>query len=126
MSKVVKYFYTSPVMKGTVAYNPILGKTIVAGTRLSRRYTIAAVYDDDNKTIKFGLSVCLPQDNFCKATGRKISEKNALEKPFHVIEGFNGRRNEYADEVMEIFLKTERKLLKRESPNIFNPKYFID
>lgn len=126
MSKVVKYYYTSPVATATIANNPILDKTVLSNITYERRYTIAAVYDDDDHTIKFGLSVCMPQDNFCKAIGRKISESNALNKPFCVIKDFNGRRNDYADKVIQIMLNTEKKLLKRIRPNLFNSKNFIE
>ena len=126
MSIVVKYFYSSPVIKGTIAVNPILNKTVISNVHQSKRYTIAAVFDDENNTIKFGLATCQPVDNFCKATGRQIAERNAIEKPFYVIENFNGRRNDYADEVMEIMLEKESKLLKRDNPNLFNPEYFIN
>lgn len=125
MSKVVKYYYSSPVMKGTITINPILNKTVINQVRQGKRYTIAAVFDDEDKTIKFGLATCLPIDNFCKATGRAIAEKNAIEKPFHVINDFNGYRNDYADEVMEIMITKESKLLKKDNPGIFNPEYFI-
>lgn len=125
MSKVVKYYYSSPVMKGTITINPILNKTVINQVRQGKRYTIAAVFDDEDKTIKFGLATCLPIDNFCKATGRVIAEKNAIEKPFHVINDFNGYRNDYADEVMEIMITKESKLLKKDNPGIFNPEYFI-
>lgn len=126
MSKVVKYYYSSPVYKATIMNNPILNKTVVSKVRHEKRYTMAAVFDDVEKTIKFGLSICMPQDNFCKAIGRQIAEKNAIEKPFHIIEGFSGRRNDYADEVMQIMVDKEARLLKHNNPNLFNPKYFTD
>lgn len=126
MSKVVKYYYSSPVHKATISINPILNKTVISNVCQGRRYTIAAVFDDEDRTIKFGLATCLPPDNFCKTTGRKIAERNAIEKPFHVIENFTGRRNDYANEVMRIMTETEVKLLKRGNPNLFNPEYFIN
>lgn len=126
MSKVVKYYYSSPVIKATIAVNPILSKTVIGKPYQSKRYTIAAVFNDESCTIKFGLATCQPVDNFCKKTGRKIAEENAEEKPFHVIENFSGRRNDYADEVMKVMLEKEHKLLKRDNPNLFNPEYFID
>lgn len=126
MSKVVKYYYSSPVIKATISTNPILNKTVISKVHQGKRYTIAAVYDDEDKTIKFGLATCQPVDNFCKAVGREIAEKNAIEKPFYTIEDFNGRRNDYADKVMQIMTETESKLVKRDNPNLFNPKYFIN
>lgn len=126
MSKVVKYYYSTPVIKGTITVNPILDKTVVNNIQQERRYTIAVVFDDKDATIKFGLATCQPIDNFCKATGRKIAEKNALENPFHIIYNFSGARNKYADEVMHIMTSTEYKLLKRSCPHLFNSKYFIN
>jgi hypothetical protein len=72
---------------------------------------MAAVYDDESHTIKLGLSACRPQDNFDKSIGRKIAEKNAEEKPFAIINDFNGRRNDYADQVMMLFQNKEEHLL---------------
>lgn len=126
MSKVVKYYYSSPVVKATIAINPILNKTVIGKVYQGRRYTIAAVFDDEDKTIKFGLAICQPVDNFCKAVGREIAEKNAIENPFHVIENFSGRRNDYADEVMQIMTEKEFKLIKRDNPNLFNSEYFVN
>lgn len=126
MSKVVKYYYSSPVIKATITINPILNKTVIGKVYQGRRYTIAAVFNDEDNTIKFGLATCQPTDNFCKATGRQIAEKNAIEKPFHIIENFTGCRNDYADEVMRIMTEKEFKLLKRGNPNLFNPEYFVN
>lgn len=126
MSKVVKYYYSSPVFMGTIMVNPINEKTVISKIRQGRRYTMAAVYDDEDKTIKFGLSVCQSVDNFCKKVGRKIAEDNAMTKPFHVIENFTGRRNDFADEVMNVMIEKEKKLLKKDHPNIFNSDYFVN
>lgn len=126
MSRVVKYYYSAPVYQGTVSVNPIIEKTVIYDVKPCLRYTIAAVYDDNSHTIKFGLAVCQPVDNFNKAIGRKIAERNALENPFHVIENFGGRRNDYADEVMSIMIEKEKNLLKRHNPKLFNSNYFVE
>ena len=126
MSKVVKYYYSSPVIKAAIAINPILNKTVISKVRQSKRYTMAAVYDDESHTIKFGLAVCQPVDNFCKAIGRRIAEQKAETSPFHVIQGFNGIRNDYADEVMRIMTEKEVELMKRDNPNLFNSECFIN
>lgn len=126
MSKVVKYYYSSPVVKATIAINPILNKTVISKVRQSKRYTMAAVYDDEAKTIKFGLAICQEIDNFCKATGRSIAEHRAETNPFYVIEDFNGIRNDYADEVMRIMTEKEIELMKRDNPNLFNAECFIN
>lgn len=126
MSKYVKYYYSDPVHFGDLAYNPVLDKTVVSKIRLGKRFTMAMIYDDDSQTIKFGCATCMPADNFDKKIGRAIAEKNAEEKPFHVITGFNGKRNDYADRAMEICVAYEKKLLKHSYPTIFNENYFID
>lgn len=126
MSKVVKYYYSSPVIKATISINPILNKTVIGKVYQGKRYTIAAVFNDEDKTIKFGLATCQPVDNFCKAVGREIAERNAIEKPFYIIEDFNGRRNDYADKVMQVMTEKEFKLIKRDNPNLFNPEYFVN
>lgn len=126
MSKVVKYYYSRPIYKATITMNPIVDKTVISNVRQSKRYTIAVVYDDEDRTIKFGLATCLPSDNFCKAIGRDIAQNNAIKNPFHTIIDFSGRRNKYADKVMDIVKKMELKLLKRDNPNLFNPDCFIN
>lgn len=130
MSKVIKYYYSKPIIKGTIAIkdniiNPWFLKTSNNNIKYGRRYTIATVYDDDSHTIKFGLAICQPVDNFCKAIGRKISEQNAINNPFYIIENFTGRRNDFADEVMEIIKDKETELLKNEYHDLFNPFQFL-
>lgn len=126
MSKVVKYYYSSPVVKATIAINPILNKTVISKVRQSKRYTMAAVYNDETKTIKFGLAICQEIDNFCKAIGRSIAEHRAETNPFYVIKDFNGIRNDYADKVMRIITEKEIELMKRDNPNLFNAECFIN
>lgn len=125
MSRVTKYYYSSPILKATAFFNPIVNKYGITKESQGKRYTMAAVYDDEDKTIKFGLAICQPVDNFCKAIGRKIAEQNALNHPFHIIKEFSGRRNDYADDVMNIMINMERKLAKKDNPNTFNPEFFI-
>ena len=84
------------------------------------------IYDDDSSSIRFGIATCMPVDNFDKKIGRAIAEKNAMENPFHIIENFSGRRNDYADEAMGICLAKEQELLMRDYPWIFNEENFID
>lgn len=122
---MIKYYYSKPIEFFTCVHNSVLEKVIVGKRVLGKRYTFAAFYDDDSKSIKFGKSVCSPNDNFCKKTGREIAAMNAKNNPFYVIENFNGIRNDYADEVMEIFIETEKELLKKEYPFMFNQENFV-
>lgn len=126
MSKTIKYYYTRPIDVNVVFRNPILNKTISFKVCRGRRYTIAVVYDDDDRTIKFGLATCNPSDNFCKKVGQNISIARAFTEPFSIIKNFNGRRNDYADLVMKIIKNKELVLLKKDYPNMFNPKCFIN
>ena len=79
MSKVVKFYYTRPLSFLEVAIVPIRETVAVPQqkTRMSERYTIAAIYDEEAKTIKFGLATCVPADPFVKKIGREIAEKRA-------------------------------------------------
>lgn len=126
MSNVIKFYYSEPLFKETFTYNPYANAMAVIAAEPLRRYTMAVIYDDSDSTIKFGLSICMPNDNFCKKTGQEIAIKNAMNKPFHVIKNFNGRRNDYADQVMEIFKDKERSLYKKHYPQMFNPNNLFD
>ena len=88
MSRVVKYYYSTPVYFADLANNPLKDKTVVSHIRYGKRFTMAMIYDDDSSTIKFGIATCMPVDNFDKKIGRTIAEKNAMENPFHIIEIF--------------------------------------
>lgn len=125
MSRVVKYYYSTPVHFADLANNPLKETTVVSHIRQGKRFTMAMIYDDESSTIRFGLAICMPADNFDKKIGRTIAEKNAIENPFHVIQNFSGRRNDYADEAMGICLAKEQELLIKDYPWIFNEENFI-
>lgn len=125
MNHVVKYYYSRPLYIGNIINNPTNEDNSIYNIKNGKRYTIAAVYDDDDRTIKFGLATCMPADNFNKKVGRSIAYNRAIHSPFHVIKNFDGIRNHYADEVMTIMVDTEKYLLKKEYPQIFNPDYII-
>lgn len=118
MSVVTKYYYSRPRKIGRYVTSMSNETLDVFREIKAKRYTMAAVYDDENKTINFGLAICQPMDNFCKKTGRDIAFKNALAKPFHTITNFSGRRNDYADEVLQIMQAKEQELCNLEFPRI--------
>ena len=122
MNNVIKYYYSYPLYQDTFVFNPYADKTYVIKSEPMRRYTMAVVYDDSDSTIKFGLSICMPNDNFCRKIGQEIAVKNAMSKPFYVINDFNGRRNDYADDVMIIVKNKEEQLNKKYYPAMFNDK----
>ena len=123
---VVKYYYSKPIYVGTYIVDSFDGKTALTNQRQGRRYTMAAIFDADNHVIKIGLAICQAADNFCKETGRQIAYKNAIEKPFHVIKNFSGRRNDYADEIMRIMIQKEDQMRYREFPALYNNAYEVD
>lgn len=43
---------------------------------MSERYTIAAIYDEEAKTIKFGLATCVPADPFVKRLVEKLLKES--------------------------------------------------
>lgn len=122
---VVKYYYTKPLSFGVCTINPYNDTPVIARVKNGKRYTMAVVYDDAKSEIRFGLATCAPQDNFCKATGQAIATKNADEKPFFIIKGFTGRRNDFADDVMRILINKEERLVKKNYPFMFNSDNFI-
>jgi hypothetical protein len=126
MSRVVKYYYSTPVYFADLANNPLKDKIVVNHIRHGKRFTMAMIYDDETSSIRFGIATCMPVDNFDKKIGRTIAEKNAMEKPFHIITDFTGRRNDFADRAMEICISKEKELLMRDYPWIFNENNFID
>ena len=108
---VTKYYYSKPVMIGTIITNEF--KARWKELKNGRRYTMAAVYNEDDGTIKLGVSICQEIDNFNKVIGKQLAFENAITKPFHVISDFDGVRNKYADKVMELFIDKEKSLNKK-------------
>lgn len=100
MSKVVKFYYTRPLSFLEVAIVPIRETVAVPQqkTRMSERYTIAAIYDEEAKTIKFG---------------REIAEKRAETEPFFEVKDFDGTFADFRRLVIEVGTNKEEELLYR-------------
>lgn len=115
MSKVVKFYYTRPLSFLEVAIVPIRETVAVPQqkTRMSEQYTIAAVYDEEAKTIKFGLATCVPTDHFVKKIGREIAEKRAETEPFFEVKDFDGTFADFRHLVIEVGTNKEEELLYR-------------
>lgn len=115
MSKVVKFYYTRPISFLQVAVIPIRNTVAIPNqkTRTSERYTIAAVYDEEAKTIKFGLATCSPNDHFVKEIGRTLAQKRAEEAPFFEVTDFKGTFNDFRHMVIEVGVNKEEELLYR-------------
>lgn len=125
MNNVIKYYYSKPLFETTMTTNPYNDQIVLMNEKPLRRYTMAVIYDDSDSTIKFGLSICMPNDNFNKSVGQTLAVMNAKNKPFYVINNFNGRRNDYADQVMGILKDKERNLLRKHYPQLFNEKNYM-
>jgi hypothetical protein len=81
-------FYSSPTEpiyvkgKGTKKKESIN----VGEINSKRRGTVVGIYNEDQKTLSFGISVCCPQDNFEKKLGRQFASIKAVNEPCRVIE----------------------------------------
>lgn len=108
--ETVKYYYTRPLKLYT---GLVIGEECIPAVKAKqgKRFTFAVVFDDESETIKFGMATCNENDNFSKKIGRELSLDRAKNKPIHVINGFKGIRNEFADEVMEFLVNLETKLI---------------
>lgn len=107
--KIVKYYYSKPQFVGRFFANNY-GDVYISHMKPLRRYTMAAIYDDENHEIRIGIAICQPIDNFSKKIGRKLAYENALLKPFHIISNFSGHRNDYVNEVYTIMQDKELSL----------------
>lgn len=122
MKNTVKYYYSKPLVFNTIVKHPTNGNDVKVASKQGRRYTIAIVYNYEERIISFGLAICQSIDNFNKKIGGNIALAKAISKPFKVIQNFNGRRNDYADEVIKICIDKETEMLKKTYPYLFNPK----
>lgn len=86
----VRYYYSAPMYTTSVVvksnhrgeFDP---EKIVAYSKSSMkavpRLTICALLDTETNLMNFGIARCNPADNFCRAVGREIALKNAIENP---------------------------------------------
>lgn len=51
------------------------------------RQTIAYRIDDETNTVTYALAQCSPNDQFCKATGRKIAQGRIIKGGVHASTG---------------------------------------
>ena len=108
--EVIKYYYTRPMK---VYSGVVIGGQCLPARKVKKckRFTFAVVFDDESETIKFGMATCSENDNFSKKIGRELSLQRARTEPIHVITGFKGIRNDFADEVMQFLVDMETKLV---------------
>lgn len=108
--ETVKYYYTRPIRLYT---GLVIGGECIPARKVKqgKRFTFSVVFDDESETIKFGMATCNENDNFSKKIGRELSLNRAKNEPIHVITGFKGIRNEFADEIMEFLVDLETKLI---------------
>ena len=119
--KTVKYYYSKPVH---VRLIPVMTDSqgevsfVMSGisqiVRTLPRVTVASVYDPDDNTMYFGVSVCSPKDTFKKSTGRKLAEDRARIKPNVKVKLTSRKRDyirriskRYANELMSEYLSKD-------------------
>ena len=116
--RTTKYYYSRPVYvkyirtlvdgQGEVLY--VSDKESHTKLKKIPRVCVASVYDHDNNTMFFGVSICSPKDQFKKEVGRDIAYKRALKMPVKVTRIKAGAkiRNvsvRYANEIIDKILK---------------------
>lgn len=88
----VRFYYGMPLVDVKVRmvegpefdpYN-VIGYFSNTQTRCPR-VTIAALYDEKESTLRFGVTLCSAKDRFIKKTGREIALERAKNNPIKVI-----------------------------------------
>lgn len=123
-----RFYYTTPLIffKGGVLP---FGALSIPEQKVtySERHTIAALYDDETKTIKFGLATCSTKDRFQKSIGRDLALARAEFNPFYVITDIdeNCSKQEFTAKIMEVFQRTEAQLLVNKYGKYFDSDRII-
>lgn len=111
--ETVKYYYTKPITFFKGAFIRIDGHDEVSIPNQKmiqgKRMTIAALYDEDDHEIRFGMAICHETDKFVKKIGQEIALKQAREKPFMIITHFSGKFKDFLDIVRHTGHMEERK-----------------
>ena len=88
--KKVRYYYSQPMYKvNTIVLSNHRGEfdpdKIIAYSKSWMteipRLTICAILNTETNEMSFGVAKCNPSDSFCRAIGRDVSLKNAMENP---------------------------------------------
>ena len=73
------------------------------------RVTVASCYDSVTNTMKFGVAICSPEDQFCRKTGRELAKERALKSPKMTICGIHRKdivsvSKKYAKELIDKYV----------------------
>ncbi len=84
MEKVVRNYYSTPIMFAETAFVPHMGGAMSIPPqkfRVSERYTVTGIWDKATGNVKFGVAVCNVNDRFERKIGRELAEKKAETNP---------------------------------------------
>lgn len=111
--EVVKYYYTKPVFIYKGAFLRIDGSDEVSipnqKFKEGKRMTMAAIWDDDTKEVRFGVAVCHESDKFVKKVGQKLAEQRARENPIMIVSYFSGQFKDFLNLVRHTGNMEERR-----------------
>lgn len=84
MEKVVRNYYSTPIMFAETAFVPHMGDAMSIPPqkfRVSERYTVTGIWDRAAGNVKFGVAICNVNDRFERKIGRELAEKKAETNP---------------------------------------------
>lgn len=127
--KKARFYYTTPLVffKGGILPFGAISLPEQKVT-FSERHTMAAVYDDEAKTVSFGLATCSVEDRFQKSIGRELALKRAETNPFFVMKDVEKKDNPdklFSEKVMEVFHRTEEQLVIKKYRKYFDSDRII-
>lgn len=100
--KTVKYYYSKAVhIRFVPCVTDDQGDVVcllernVSPARKLPRVTVASVYDNDTRSMSFGVAICSPKDTFKKTEGRKLAYQRAMESPNCIVRAINRGRTRY-------------------------------
>lgn len=119
--EAVKFYYSKPIEFFKSARIKVDGRYYVCDRQTAsttgKRMTMAAIFDQDAKTIRFGLAICHEQDRFVKKIGQELAIKSAREKPIMIITEYKGNFKDFLDLVREVGKMEEKRFLKKNYKN---------
>ena len=120
--KVVKYYYSKPLIFFSAAHVPQLNQTVapVQKCQESERYTIAAVLNEEAGTISFGIAICSPDDRFERKIGRELAEKRANESPLLVIKDYDPSTRQFGKIALDVAKSIELQYLTKRYKKYLN------
>lgn len=81
--------------------------------QIKRKTVIKCTFTDSTFTKEFGtltaMSVCIPPDNFCKATGRKLAARRLISNNIDILD----ERGNYRKLNSSVFTKEDKRVLMK-------------